>query len=98
MDCATLAQRGPHFLAHNESVRFLRWYFTASITVAVALPLIAVVVALITGINLTAALAPVAEIEFWWGIVLWLPLTAIGLLVWLMVRAIKFLPWAAQDT
>ena len=63
-----------------------------------ALPLIAVVVALIAGIDLTAALGPVAEIEFWWGIVLWLPLTAIGLLVCLVVRAIKFLPWAAQDT
>ena len=76
----------------------MRWYFTASITVAVALPLIAVVVALIAGINLTAALLPVAEIEFWWSIFLWLPLAAIGLFVCLVVRAIKSLPWVAQDT
>jgi hypothetical protein len=86
------------FLAHNEVVRFLRWWLTASVAIAVALPVIAIVVALVARVSLSATLAPVAEIEFWWGIFLWLPLTAIGLLVGLIVRATRFLPWVTPDT
>jgi hypothetical protein len=76
----------------------LRWWFTASITVAVIIPVIAIVVALVAGISLSAALAPVAEIEFWWGIFVWLPLSAISLLVCLIARATRFLPWVTPDT
>ena len=79
-------------------MRFLRWWFTASVTIAVALPVIAIVVALVAGVSLSGALTPVAEIGFWWGIFLWLPLTAIGLLVGLVVRATRFLPWVTPDT
>jgi hypothetical protein len=86
------------FLADNKVVRFLRWWFTASVTIAVALPVIAIVGALVAGVSLSAALAPIAEIEFWWGTFLWLPLTAIGLLVGLIVRATRFLPWVTPDT
>ena len=46
--------------------------------IAVALPVIAIVVALVAGVSLSAALAPIADVEFWWGTLFGSPLTAIG--------------------
>lgn len=80
-------------LAHNKSVRFLRWYFVTSLLVALTLPLIALAAGALGGTSATEAALTVLGYEGWWAIIFWIPLTAISIVVCFLLWVTRFLPW-----